>query len=211
MAENLVGQGIDVTIVEATPQVLPPLDPELAILVADELVAHGVHVETGATVASVEDSTVTLADGRVLPADLVVGAIGVRPDVRLAESGRSGARTERRDRRQRGEPDERSRHLRGRRRGREGRRDLACDVAHRPRQRRQPPGSTGGRPHRRTAVAPGRVPRAPRSSRCSTWSRRPSGGANGACGRRVGRSERSIRTRSTTPPTTRARRGWPRS
>ena len=57
MAENLVGQGIDVTIVEATPQVLPPLDPELAILVADELVAHGVHVETGATVASVEDST----------------------------------------------------------------------------------------------------------------------------------------------------------
>jgi NADPH-dependent 2,4-dienoyl-CoA reductase/sulfur reductase-like enzyme/rhodanese-related sulfurtransferase len=85
MAENLVGQGIDVTIVEAAPQVLPPLDPELAILVADELVAHGVHVETGATVASVDDSTVTLADGRILAADLVVGAIGVRPDVRLAE------------------------------------------------------------------------------------------------------------------------------
>ena len=55
MAENLVGQGIDVTIVEATPQVLPPLDPELAILVEDELVAHGVHVETGATVASVDE------------------------------------------------------------------------------------------------------------------------------------------------------------
>jgi NADPH-dependent 2,4-dienoyl-CoA reductase/sulfur reductase-like enzyme/rhodanese-related sulfurtransferase len=86
MAENLAGQGIDVTIVEATPQVLPPLDPELAILVADELAARGVHVETGATVASVGDSTVTLADGRVLAADLVVGAIGVRPDVRLAEA-----------------------------------------------------------------------------------------------------------------------------
>ena len=85
MAENLVAQGIDVTIVEATPQVLPPLDPEMAILVRDELVAHGVHVETGATLASVEDTTVTLADGRILPADLVVGAIGVRPDVRLAE------------------------------------------------------------------------------------------------------------------------------
>ena len=86
MAENLVGQGIDVTIVEATPQVLPPLDPELAILVEDELVAHGVHVETGATVASVEDRSVTLSDGHVLAADLVVGAIGVRPDVRLAEA-----------------------------------------------------------------------------------------------------------------------------
>jgi len=85
MAENLVAQGIDVTIVEATPQVLPPLDPEMAILVSDELTAHGVHVETGVTLASVEATTVTLADGRVLPADLVVGAIGVRPDIRLAE------------------------------------------------------------------------------------------------------------------------------
>src|SRR5271166_3830221 len=85
MAENLVRQGIDVTIVEATPQVLPPLDPELAILVKDELVAHGVHVETGATVSSVEEGFVNLADGRRFPADLVVGAIGVRPEVRLAE------------------------------------------------------------------------------------------------------------------------------
>lgn len=85
MAENLVAQDIDVTIVEATPQVLPPLDPELAILVRDELTAHGVHIETGATLVSVEEGTVTLADGRVLSADLVVGAIGVRPDVRLAE------------------------------------------------------------------------------------------------------------------------------
>ena len=85
MAENLVAQGIDVTIVEATFQVLPPLDPELAILVCDELIAHGVSVETGARLASVEEGTVTLADGRVLPADLVVGAIGVRPDIRLAE------------------------------------------------------------------------------------------------------------------------------
>jgi len=86
MAENLVGQGIDVTIIEATPQVLPPLDPELAILVADELTAHGIHIETGATVASVEKRTVTLADGRALPAELVVGAIGVRPDVGLADA-----------------------------------------------------------------------------------------------------------------------------
>jgi NADPH-dependent 2,4-dienoyl-CoA reductase/sulfur reductase-like enzyme/rhodanese-related sulfurtransferase len=84
MAENLVAQGIEVTVVEATPQVLPPLDPELAVLVRDELVAHGVHVETSAMVASVGGSTVALADGRVLPADLVVSAIGVRPDVALA-------------------------------------------------------------------------------------------------------------------------------
>jgi NADPH-dependent 2,4-dienoyl-CoA reductase/sulfur reductase-like enzyme/rhodanese-related sulfurtransferase len=85
MAENLVGQGLGVTIVEATPQVLPPLDPELAVLVRDELVTHGVAVETGVSVASVEERSVTLADGRVLGAEVVVGAIGVRPDIHLAE------------------------------------------------------------------------------------------------------------------------------
>ena len=90
-----MGRGIDVTIVDATPQVLPPLDPELAILVQDELVAHGVHVETGVAVAH-RRATVTLADGRAIAADLVVGAIGVRPDVGLArlaglELGPAGA------------------------------------------------------------------------------------------------------------------------
>jgi NADPH-dependent 2,4-dienoyl-CoA reductase/sulfur reductase-like enzyme/rhodanese-related sulfurtransferase len=85
MAENLVGQGLGVTIVEATPQVLPPLDPELSVLVRDELVTHGVAVETGVSVASVEERSVTLADGRVLGAEVVVGAIGVRPDIHLAE------------------------------------------------------------------------------------------------------------------------------
>ena len=85
MAENLVARGLDTTVVEAAPQVLTPLDPELAVLVADELVAHGVRLELGASVASVGEHSVTLSDGRSLPADLVVGAIGVRPDVGLAE------------------------------------------------------------------------------------------------------------------------------
>ena len=85
MAENLVAQGLDTTVVEAAPQVLTPLDPELAVLVSDELMAHGVRVELGASVASVGERSVALSDGRVLPADLVVGAIGVRPDVRLAQ------------------------------------------------------------------------------------------------------------------------------
>jgi NADPH-dependent 2,4-dienoyl-CoA reductase/sulfur reductase-like enzyme/rhodanese-related sulfurtransferase len=84
VAENLVRQGLEVTIVEAAPQVLPPLDPELAILVRDELERHGVTVLTGVGVAAVGPATVTLADGQEIPADLVVGAIGVRPEVALA-------------------------------------------------------------------------------------------------------------------------------
>jgi len=83
-AENLRRSGIDVTIVEAAGQVLTPLDPELAVLIEAELLANGVHVETGVAVTEVTDTAVVLADGRSLPADLVVGSIGVRPDTRLA-------------------------------------------------------------------------------------------------------------------------------
>jgi len=83
-AENLARSGIAVTVVEAAPQVLTPLDPELAVLVEAELLANGVDVVTGAAVTAVSDDAVALADGRVLPAELVVGSIGVRPDTRLA-------------------------------------------------------------------------------------------------------------------------------
>ncbi|MEO6989415.1 MAG: FAD-dependent oxidoreductase [Aquihabitans sp.] len=84
VAENLVLRGIPVTVVEGAPQVMPPLDPEMAIMVADELDAHGVTLMLGTPVESIEDTTVTLKDGRVLPAELVIGSIGVKPDMHLA-------------------------------------------------------------------------------------------------------------------------------
>ena len=84
-AENLARRGIAVTIVEAAAQVLTPLDPELAVLVAAELVGHGVAVETGVAVAEVTEGGVLLADGREVAGTLVVGAIGVRPDAQLAK------------------------------------------------------------------------------------------------------------------------------
>lgn len=84
VAENLVEMGRDVTIVEAGDQVLAPLDPELAVLVQDELEAHGIRVERNARVVDIGESALTLADGRNLSADIVIGAIGVQPDTRLA-------------------------------------------------------------------------------------------------------------------------------
>ncbi len=84
-AENLVRKSIEVTVVEAADQVLTPLDPELAVLIAAELVAHGVIVETGVAVSGVTSSGITLSDGRSISGELVIGSIGVRPDVRLAE------------------------------------------------------------------------------------------------------------------------------
>ncbi len=84
-AENLAHRGIDTTVVEMADQVLTPLDPELAVLVAAELERNGVRVLTGTGVAEVTGEGVVLADGRTVPGELVVAAIGVRPDVRLAE------------------------------------------------------------------------------------------------------------------------------
>ena len=85
VAENLVHKGIPTTVVEALPQVLAPLDPEMASLVADELINHGVNVYLGNAVESVSANSVKLGSGEELPSDLVILAIGVRPDISLAK------------------------------------------------------------------------------------------------------------------------------
>jgi NADPH-dependent 2,4-dienoyl-CoA reductase/sulfur reductase-like enzyme/rhodanese-related sulfurtransferase len=84
IAENLRHRGIATTIVEAATQVLAPLDPEMAQLVADELEAHGVELRLGAAVAVVHDNTVELDSGEIIDAELVIVAVGVRPETSLA-------------------------------------------------------------------------------------------------------------------------------
>ena len=89
MAENLVGRGFDVTVLEMADQVLTPLDHEYGRLVEDFLGLHGVHVVVGDGVAGFEQAengslTVSTQSGRVYPADLVILALGVRPDTTLA-------------------------------------------------------------------------------------------------------------------------------
>ncbi|WP_040831969.1 FAD-dependent oxidoreductase [Nocardia jiangxiensis] len=84
MAENLVRRGISTTVVERGPQVLAPLDTEMAAPVAAELREHGIQLELGAELVRIGADTATLADRRVVPADLVIMAIGVRPESALA-------------------------------------------------------------------------------------------------------------------------------
>lgn len=76
--------------VEALPQVLGFLDTELALLVENHARSKGANILTGTGIAAIEgeDGHVTgvrLADGRELPCDLVVMAIGVAPNVTLAK------------------------------------------------------------------------------------------------------------------------------
>jgi NADPH-dependent 2,4-dienoyl-CoA reductase/sulfur reductase-like enzyme/rhodanese-related sulfurtransferase len=90
-AENLVRRGFATTVVELLDQVLPPLDRELARLVEERLRAHGVELVLGDGVAAFDRGadgalTVSTKAGRTLPADLVVLALGVRPDTALAKA-----------------------------------------------------------------------------------------------------------------------------
>jgi NADPH-dependent 2,4-dienoyl-CoA reductase/sulfur reductase-like enzyme/rhodanese-related sulfurtransferase len=98
MVENLVHRGLEVTLVERLNQVMPPLDPEMALLVERYMVRHGVRLELNDSVAGFQQSAprgtglstdgaleVLTASGKVLPADIVILAIGVRPETALAK------------------------------------------------------------------------------------------------------------------------------
>jgi NADPH-dependent 2,4-dienoyl-CoA reductase/sulfur reductase-like enzyme/rhodanese-related sulfurtransferase len=90
MAENLVHLGLEVTIVEMLDQVMPPLDPEMARLVERHLEKHGVRLALNDAVAGFKQTASGLLEvltqsGKAHPADVVIMAIGVRPETALAK------------------------------------------------------------------------------------------------------------------------------
>jgi NADPH-dependent 2,4-dienoyl-CoA reductase/sulfur reductase-like enzyme/rhodanese-related sulfurtransferase len=90
MVENLVHRGIEVTLVEMLDQVLAPLDREQARRVEARLERRGVILALGDGVAGFETGSggglrVLTRSGTVHPADLVILALGVRPETGLAK------------------------------------------------------------------------------------------------------------------------------
>lgn len=97
LAENLRKRDVDVTLVEMAPQLMPPFDPEMASPIAAEVACHGVRVMLGTAVSAFRRAappddpggpglTVDLSNGRSIPADMAVLAIGVSPNSALARS-----------------------------------------------------------------------------------------------------------------------------
>lgn len=85
IAENLTHKGIATTVVEASPQLLAPLDPEMATLVAAEMKRNGVNLHLGVSAAEISEKEVKLSDGTEISAEMIILAIGVRPDIKLAK------------------------------------------------------------------------------------------------------------------------------
>ena len=96
-AEALARQGLDVTVVELAEHVLPPLEAEVAALVTGELHELGIGTRTGIAATGIqqgaEHDLVALGDGTLLPADLIVLSVGVRPDTAVFEA--AGVKCER--------------------------------------------------------------------------------------------------------------------
>lgn len=89
MIENLVKLEWSVTLVEAQPQVMPVLDPEMVSKAHRELERHGVSVRLGDSVSGFELTPegaicASLASGVKETADIVLVSIGVRPESKLA-------------------------------------------------------------------------------------------------------------------------------
>ena len=163
MVENLVHRGLEVTLIEKLNQVMPPLDPEMARLVERYMVKHGVRLELNDGVAGFQQSAdgsleVLTSSGKCHPADIVILAIGVRPETELAKMAgielgqRGGIRVDEHMR------TERPRYLRGRRRGRsQGFRHRPMD-AHPVGRASQPAGPDRGRRDRRARLPLSRHP-----------------------------------------------------
>ena len=90
-AENLVHRKFDVTLIEMLDQVLAPLDREMARIVEGYVERHGIRLALNDGVAEFKQTAngsleVLTKSGKVYPADIVILALGVRPETSLAKA-----------------------------------------------------------------------------------------------------------------------------
>jgi NADPH-dependent 2,4-dienoyl-CoA reductase/sulfur reductase-like enzyme len=90
VAETLHALGMTVTLIDKLERVFSRLDPEISQRVHDYLITKNVQVILGESIAEIAEekgrpAAVITVSGRVLPAELVVLALGIRPNVDLAE------------------------------------------------------------------------------------------------------------------------------
>lgn len=90
MAEALVRQGLQVSLIEKGAQVMGTLDPDMGVLVSEALREIGVTLYLQESLTGYETSagtvTAVVTDQRTIPADLVIVGLGTRPNTGLAKA-----------------------------------------------------------------------------------------------------------------------------
>lgn len=84
MAENLVEMGLKTTLVELGKQILAPVDEEIAAVAQNEMRDNGVNLILSDGVKCFNDDKIILNSGKEVEFDIVVMALGVRPETTLA-------------------------------------------------------------------------------------------------------------------------------
>lgn len=94
IAEQLKNRGLDVTLIDSGPQVLAPLDPEMANLVHQALSEHGIKLKLSSPLKELRPATgtntplscfVMAGEHQPIPSDLVILGLGIRPEITLAK------------------------------------------------------------------------------------------------------------------------------
>jgi NADPH-dependent 2,4-dienoyl-CoA reductase/sulfur reductase-like enzyme/rhodanese-related sulfurtransferase len=84
MLENLMSDGVNVTIVEMQNKITSNLDEDMAAFLENALKKKNINIIKNSTIVKIDDKSVTLKDNTVLKSDMVIMATGVRPNTELA-------------------------------------------------------------------------------------------------------------------------------
>ncbi len=84
VAENLQERGIETHLVELGPQLLAPLDYEMASIIHSEMKSKGIQLHLGAAVKHLHRSSAELSNGETLDFGICISAVGVKPEAGLA-------------------------------------------------------------------------------------------------------------------------------
>lgn len=85
IAENFLNLGIDITIVEKAHQIILPLDPEMALIVEQEIKKAGANVIKGVGIVEIKGNTACLENGEKIDFDFALSSLGVKPNSQLAK------------------------------------------------------------------------------------------------------------------------------
>ena len=86
MAENLNLMGLKTSLVEMQSQILAPVDFEVAAFAQNEMRQNGVELILSDGVKAFFENEIELNSGKKIPYDLIILAIGVKPEIELAKN-----------------------------------------------------------------------------------------------------------------------------